>query len=69
MWLVIIIVVIICIAIFASGDSIDTDIKRITEFVFGPCDIKPYKKYSKKELKGMLGLVDKIFIQNIFHQE
>lgn len=66
MWLVIIIVVIICIAIFASGDSIDTDIKRITEFVFGPCDIKPYKKYSKKELKGMLGLVDKNIYSKYF---
>ena len=59
MWLIIIIAVIGCIAILASGCNTEADIKRITEFVFGPCDIKPYKKYSKDELKEMLGLVDK----------
>lgn len=61
MWLIIFVVVIIMILIAISGTSntTDSDIKRITEFVFGPCDIKPYKKYSKEELKKLLGLYDK----------
>lgn len=61
MWLVIFIVIVIIFIFTISGtkNTIDFDIKRITEFVFGPCDIKPFKKYSKEELKSMLGLFDK----------